>query len=104
MAKNNEVASTSASSPSLDPQEIIKKVAAQLEIPKGTCTNEHYSFLLFIGLVEAGILPRENLPAAVAFFDRLPKNASAMRQFLEKEDKAPAESKLLAKYLGKSEG
>lgn len=101
MAKNIETSTPANTAASvLDPQAIIQEVAAELEIAKGQCTNEQYALLIFIGLEKAGILQRDKLPAALDFWSKVPKNQSAMRQFLEKETKAPAQSKLLAKYLG----
>jgi hypothetical protein len=102
MAKNNTT-NESASAP-LNAQDVLKDLASELEIAKGSCTNDQFAALIFFGMERMGIIPRTSLPAAMAYWAAVPKNPSAMRQFLEREEKAATPNKLLQKYLGSSEG
>jgi hypothetical protein len=86
-------------------RETLTQLALDLEIPKETCSSEHYGMLIMGTLMRldiSGRVPAEFLPLAMQAWTFIPKNPSAMRQAINREDKAetaPAVSKLLGKLL-----
>lgn len=85
--------------------ETLLSLAKDMEIPDETCTAEQYGMLIFGALWKldiSGRQPAEFLPLASQAWTFIPKNPSAMRQFLNREDKQAqpaAVSKLLGKLL-----
>jgi hypothetical protein len=87
--------------------ETLLAIALDLEMKPEECTATQYGMLIMILLNRLDISGRpteEFLPLSLQAWTYIPKNPSAMRQLLNKEDKAsasPAVSALLAKFLPK---
>lgn len=72
-----------------------------LGIKTDSCSSEEYGALIMMTLAELDILPKAKVGEAMMAWNYIPKNPSAMRQAIWKEEKpqAPAVSNLVAKYM-----
>lgn len=79
---------------------ILKEIAADLEIPADTMTNESYGALIYGAAIQYGLIPAASFPTLMQLWTLMPKNPSAMRQLVWKaETSATPEASAKAKAL-----